>query len=57
MVIAQLQHDNRELKNTALERTPKIGETEPMTKATPFVTKSKHKEKIVTEDIQGLEAP
>lgn len=44
------------MKKSALEKTPKIGETKPVIKEAPSVTKSKGKEKIVTEDIQELEA-
>jgi hypothetical protein len=42
LVIAQLQHDNRELKKTVLERAPKTSERT-VTKEAPSVTKSKGK--------------
>lgn len=56
LVIARLQHDNRELKKIVLEKTSKIGEIEPVVKTITFVTKSKGKEKVVIESIQELEA-
>lgn len=56
LVIAQLHHENRELKKIALENTPNIGEIDPLIKKIPLVTKSKGKENVVTESVQELEA-
>lgn len=48
LVISQLQHDNRELRKSVLERTPKIGEIEQVIKENSYFTNSKGKENVVT---------
>lgn len=40
LVIAQLQHDNRELKKVSLERKINATTEEPMTNTKPYATKS-----------------